>query len=166
MAVDHEALVAMLTRLKLTAIRDGLDSLLDEAARRDLTLREALAFLCDREVARKDERRIEMALKIAHFPCAARARRLRLRRPAEPRSASRSASSPPAAGSPTATRCCCSVRPASARPIWRSRSAARRSGRATRCCSSPRRRWSRRWPRPMPTAGSRSGSPSSPSRSC
>jgi hypothetical protein len=48
MAVDHEALVAMLTRLKLTAIRDGLDSLLDEAARRDLTLREALAFLCDR----------------------------------------------------------------------------------------------------------------------
>jgi DNA replication protein DnaC len=70
MAVDHEALVAMLTRLKLTAIRDGLDSLLDEAARRDLTLREALAFLCDREVARKDERRIEMALKIAHFPCA------------------------------------------------------------------------------------------------
>jgi hypothetical protein len=53
MAVDHEALVAMLTRLKLTAIRDGLDSLLDEAARRDLTLRETLAFLCDQEVARK-----------------------------------------------------------------------------------------------------------------
>ena len=30
----------MLTRLKLTAIRDQLDSLLDEAARRELTLRE------------------------------------------------------------------------------------------------------------------------------
>jgi hypothetical protein len=45
----------------LTAIRDGLDSLLDEAARRDLTLREAVAFLCEREVARKDERRVEMA---------------------------------------------------------------------------------------------------------
>ena len=70
MAVDHEALVAMLTRLKLTAIRDQLDSLLDEAARADMSLREALAFLCGREVARKDERRIEMALKIAHFPCA------------------------------------------------------------------------------------------------
>jgi DNA replication protein DnaC len=69
MAVDHEALLAMLTRLKLTAIRDGLDTLLDEAARRDLTLREAIAFLCEREVARKDERRVEMALKIAHFPC-------------------------------------------------------------------------------------------------
>jgi DNA replication protein DnaC len=68
--VDHEALLAMPTRLKLTAIRDGLDTLLDEAARRDFTLREAIAFLCEREVARKDERRVEMALKIAHFPCA------------------------------------------------------------------------------------------------
>ena len=31
-------------------------------------MREALGFLCEREVARKDERRIEMATKIAHFP--------------------------------------------------------------------------------------------------
>lgn len=68
MSVDHEALMGMLSRLKLTAIRDQLDSLLDEAAKHELTLREALAFLCEREVARKDERRIEMALKIAHFP--------------------------------------------------------------------------------------------------
>jgi len=66
--VDHDALLDMLTRLKLTAIRDQLDSLLDEAARRELTLREAVAFLCAREVARKDERRVEMASKIAHFP--------------------------------------------------------------------------------------------------
>ena len=65
---DHDALLEMLTRLKLTAIRDQLDSLLDEAARRQLTLREAVAFLCQREVARKNERRIEMASKIAHFP--------------------------------------------------------------------------------------------------
>jgi DNA replication protein DnaC len=66
--VDHDTLIDMLTRLKLTAIRDQLDSLLDEAARRELTLREAVAFLCEREVARKNERRIEMASKIAHFP--------------------------------------------------------------------------------------------------
>lgn len=66
--VDHDALIDMLTRLKLTAIRDQLDSLLDEAARRELTLREAVVFLCEREVARKNERRIEMASKIAHFP--------------------------------------------------------------------------------------------------
>ena len=68
--VDHEALVGMLGRLRLTVIRDQLDSLLDEAARRELTLREALAFLCEREVARRDERRVEMAMKIAHFPFA------------------------------------------------------------------------------------------------
>ena len=68
MSLDHESLALALTRLKLTAIRDQLDSLLDEAAKRELTLREALAFLVAREVARKDERRIEMAGKIAHFP--------------------------------------------------------------------------------------------------
>lgn len=66
--IDHDQLIEMLTRLKLTAIRDQLDSLLDEAAGRELTLREALGFFCAREVARKDERRIEMASKIAHFP--------------------------------------------------------------------------------------------------
>jgi len=66
--IDHDTLIDMLTRLKLTAIRDQLDTLLDEAARREMTLREALGFLCQREIARKDERRVEMAGKIAHFP--------------------------------------------------------------------------------------------------
>jgi len=68
MTVDHEHLVSMLTRLKLTAIRDNLDSFLDEAGRQDMTLREALAFLCEREVARKDERRVRMGMSIAKFP--------------------------------------------------------------------------------------------------
>lgn len=67
-AIDHETLVAQLDRLKLTAIRDQLDSLLDEAARSEMTLREALAFLVTREIARRDERRICMASKIAQFP--------------------------------------------------------------------------------------------------
>jgi DNA replication protein DnaC len=67
---DHETILQWLSRLKLTAIRDQLDSLLDEAAKRELSLREALAFLIEREIARKDERRIEMAVKIAHFPYA------------------------------------------------------------------------------------------------
>lgn len=65
---DHHDLLNQLSRLKLTAIRDQLDNLLDEAARRKLTLREALAFVCEREIARKEERRVEMATKIAHFP--------------------------------------------------------------------------------------------------
>lgn len=65
---DLDTLTPMLTRLKLTAMRDQLDTLLDEASRRDLSLREALAFLCDAEIARKDQRRIAMGLSIAKFP--------------------------------------------------------------------------------------------------
>lgn len=64
----EDDLTRMLTRLKLTAVRDQLDTLLDEAARRELSLRESLAFLCAAEVARKDERRIHMAMSIAKFP--------------------------------------------------------------------------------------------------
>lgn len=63
-----DRLSEMLTRLKLTGIRDQLDSLLDEAGRRELNLRETLVLLCEREIARKDERRIEMTLKLARFP--------------------------------------------------------------------------------------------------
>jgi DNA replication protein DnaC len=67
-AVPTDRLDAMLTRLQLTGIRDQLDNLLDEATRHDLSVRETLALLCEREIARKDQRRIEMALKLAHFP--------------------------------------------------------------------------------------------------
>ena len=58
----------MLTRLKLTAVRDQLDSLLDEAVRGEMTLRDALAFLCEREIARKEQRRIDMSFGLAKFP--------------------------------------------------------------------------------------------------
>jgi len=63
-----DILLQMLNRLKLTAIRDNLDSLLDEAARQDLTLREALIYWCKAEIARKDQRRAKMATSIAKFP--------------------------------------------------------------------------------------------------
>ena len=66
-AVDHEALVTMLDRLKLTAIRDQLDTLLDEAARSKISLREALAFHAGREIARRDERRIGMASRLIGY---------------------------------------------------------------------------------------------------
>lgn len=66
--VDHDLLIATLDRLKLTAIRDQLDTLLDEAARSKMNLREALGFLVSREIARRDERRISMSSKIAQFP--------------------------------------------------------------------------------------------------
>jgi DNA replication protein DnaC len=67
-ALDEERLEAMLTRLKLTAIRDQLDSLLDEAVRADLSARQLISFLCEREIARKDQRRIEMSMGLARFP--------------------------------------------------------------------------------------------------
>src|SRR3984957_5455984 len=66
--VPTDPLDAMLARLQLSGIRDQLDSLLDEAARANLSARETLALLCEREIARKDHRRIEMAQKLAHFP--------------------------------------------------------------------------------------------------
>lgn len=68
MSATPERLTDMLTRLKLTGIRDQLDNLLDEAVRADLTARDTLALLCEREIARKDQRRIEMTLKLARFP--------------------------------------------------------------------------------------------------
>ena len=49
--MEHDHLVEMLNRLKLTAIRDQLDSLIDETGRRELTIREALSLLCEREIA-------------------------------------------------------------------------------------------------------------------
>ena len=63
-----EDLDGMLTRLRLGAIREQLDALLEEAARRQLNLREALAWLCAAEVASKEQRRPSMALTIAHLP--------------------------------------------------------------------------------------------------
>src|SRR4029078_11647567 len=57
----------MLTRLKLTAIRDQLDTLLDTATRRKPTLIDTVKLLCEAEVARKDERRIQMATSLAKF---------------------------------------------------------------------------------------------------
>ena len=79
-AYTQDDLDRMLTRLKLTAVRDQLGSLLDEAVRSELTLRDALAFLCEREIARKEraivrhwsedngERRIDMSFGLAKFP--------------------------------------------------------------------------------------------------
>ena len=68
MSAGADALPEMLTRLKLRAIREGLDGLLAEAARGELSLREALALLCDAEMRRREERRIQMGTSIAKFP--------------------------------------------------------------------------------------------------
>jgi DNA replication protein DnaC len=57
----------MLTRLSLKVMRDRLDTLLDDAARRDLTMREALGLLCEAEIAQREERRISMGMGVAKF---------------------------------------------------------------------------------------------------
>ena len=69
MAADTEdRLEAMLARLKLSAVRERLDNLLDDAGRRELSLRDSLALLCEAEVAHREERRMRMGMGIAEFP--------------------------------------------------------------------------------------------------
>ena len=141
--VDHETLLGWLTRLQLTAIRDQLDSLLDEAAEKKLTLREALAFLVEREVSRKDERRIEMAFKIAHFPAVRELADFDFK--AQPSIDERqvrelATSRWIAHGDAALKEVICSVRQESGKRTWRSHSGARRSGSATRRCSPRPRR--------------------------
>jgi DNA replication protein DnaC len=68
MAVNHEHLVDVLTKLKLTAIRDKLDNLLDEASNKKMNLREALAFLCEQEINQKTNTRLRMGVALAKFP--------------------------------------------------------------------------------------------------
>ena len=152
----HDHLIGMLNRLKLTALRDQLDSLIDEAGRRELTIRDALALFCEREIARRDQRRIEMGFGLARFPFVRDLAGFDFAAQPSIDKAQIREIWRPAGSSPTARPCCCSGRRASARRIWPSRSAARRSWPATRCCSRRRRRWWRSWPRRMPTAASRS----------
>lgn len=68
MSAPVDALPDMLGRLKLRAVCDRLEGLLEEAARQDLNLREMLALLCDAEMRHREERRIHMGMNIAKFP--------------------------------------------------------------------------------------------------
>jgi len=114
--IDHDTLVATLDRLKLTAIRDQLDTLLDEAARSKMTLREALAFLVSREIARRDERRISMSSKLAQFPFVRELDGFEFE--AQPSLDQGSESLRPVAVSLTATHSCCWGLRERAKPIW------------------------------------------------
>ncbi len=66
--IDHERLEQNLARLKLITVRDRLDSLLDDIARQEMTVREALAYLCEQELRSKDQKRIHMGVSLAKFP--------------------------------------------------------------------------------------------------
>jgi DNA replication protein DnaC len=141
-----DPLEAMLTRLKLTGIRDQLDTLLDEAARANLSARETLGLLCEREIARKDHRRIDMALKLAHFPVAKDLASFdfEAQPSVDPKQIRDLAAGRWIANGENLLLLgprLCGAQPrcdAWARRISRSRSAARRSAPATRCSSSRR----------------------------
>lgn len=68
MKPDADPLLPLLGRLQLTTLRDQLDTLLEDAARRDLSLREALTFWCQAEIARREQRRLDLAMRLAKFP--------------------------------------------------------------------------------------------------
>ena len=124
--MEHDHLIAMLNRLKLTAIRDQLDSLIDEAGRRELTIREALSLFYEREIARKDERRIEMGVGLARFPIVRDLDGLDFAvQPSIDKKQIRELTA--GASLPTPRPCCCWDRRGSAKRIWRWRSGARRS---------------------------------------
>ncbi len=156
----------MLARLKLSGIRDQLDSLLDEAARVEpVGARDADAAVRarDRPEGPSPHRHGAEAGALPGGEGAGAASTSRR----SPRSIpSRSATWRRRAGSPTARTCCCSARRASARRTWPSRSAGRRSWPATRCSSRRRWRWSRGSPRRTPRGGSTRSCSAWPRRSC
>ena len=73
-AIKHRAILAsenlteILLSLKLNAVHDRLETILDMCGTAELTHRESLALFCDVERERRSERRITMGMRIAHFP--------------------------------------------------------------------------------------------------
>ena len=166
MRAAPDRLTDMLTRLKLTAVRDQLDSLLDEAGRQELSIaRDALSLFCEREIARKDERRIEMTLKLGALPVRPRPGRLRLRGAALDRSQAGARARRRTLDRQWRER-------SAARAAWRGQDASRRGARTRsdrgRALRAVRRRRPRSWPnspRGMAKAGSRSAWRTLPNRS-
>lgn len=68
MTPEREHLLQMLTRLQLKTIKDQLDNLLYEAARKDMNLSEFLSYICEAESQNRNDRRLVMGMKIAKFP--------------------------------------------------------------------------------------------------
>jgi DNA replication protein DnaC len=144
----HDHLIAMLNRLKLTALRDQLDSLIDEAGRRELTIRDALALFCEREIARRDQRRIDMSFGLARFPFARNLAGFDFgAQPSIDKAQVREIASGRFVANGEAALLL--GPPGSARPILPWRSDARRSSPATRYCSPRRRRWWRNCSSPL-----------------
>lgn len=117
---DHDHLTALLGRLKLTALRDQLDSLINEAGRRELTIREALTLFAGARsrVATSAGSTSPSALPASPSCATSPASTSGSSRPSTRR---RSARSRRAASSPVARQCSSWARRACARPSWRLR---------------------------------------------
>jgi DNA replication protein DnaC len=61
-------LEAMLGRLRLVTLRDRMDSLLDEASKKELNHRELVTFLCEMELTGKRAKQVQMGTALARFP--------------------------------------------------------------------------------------------------
>lgn len=66
--VNDEQLKSWLTELRLPWIRDRLEQLLDDAARREMSLRDLVVLLCREELSGKRRMRIVRRLAQARFP--------------------------------------------------------------------------------------------------
>jgi DNA replication protein DnaC len=68
MTPQQDRIVANLNRLRLIHVRDILDALLEDAAKKDLSYSDFLDHLLTTEVQSKQQKRIKMGLSIAKFP--------------------------------------------------------------------------------------------------
>jgi len=66
--VDLDAVAERCERLKLTHIAECLPELVEEATRNDLAPVTFLGLVLEREIERKDERRIATSLKLSGLP--------------------------------------------------------------------------------------------------
>ena len=66
--VNDEQLRGWLTELRLPWNRDRLDGLLDDASRRQLSMRDLIVLMCREELSGKRQARVLRRLSQAHFP--------------------------------------------------------------------------------------------------
>jgi DNA replication protein DnaC len=67
-AIVHARVTENLVRLRLGHVAERLDAVLGEAARSEPTYLDFLDALLGQEITSKRHKRVEMGLKIAHFP--------------------------------------------------------------------------------------------------
>jgi DNA replication protein DnaC len=68
MTPQEERLLAQLTRLRLVRVREVLASLLEDAAKRELSYADFLEHVLGTEVESKQQKRIQMGMNVARFP--------------------------------------------------------------------------------------------------